>query len=44
MDMGAAYGMRYDYASAERCFEKAVRVAPRRELVLIMAGTHLLRI
>jgi tetratricopeptide (TPR) repeat protein len=40
MDMGAAYGMRYDYASAERCFEKAIRVSPRREDVLIMAGTH----
>jgi tetratricopeptide (TPR) repeat protein len=40
VDMGEAYGMRYDYASAERCFEKAVRVAPRREDVLIIAGTR----
>jgi Tfp pilus assembly protein PilF len=40
LDMGAAYGMRYEYAAAERCFEKAVRVAPSRNDVLIMAGTQ----
>lgn len=40
LDMGAAYGMRYDYAAAERCFEKAVRVAPSKAKALIMAGTQ----
>jgi tetratricopeptide (TPR) repeat protein len=40
LDMGAAYGMRYDYAAAERCFDKAVRVAPSRNDVLVMAGTQ----
>ena len=40
LDMGAAYGMRYDYAAAERCFEKAVRVSPTRSNALIMAGTQ----
>src|SRR6267142_1734595 len=40
LDLGLAYGMRYDYAAAERCFEKAVRVAPQRSEALAMAGTH----
>src|SRR5260370_22576323 len=38
LDLGSAYGMRYDYAAAERCFEKAVRVAPDRATALAMAG------
>ena len=40
LDMGGAYGKRYDFAAAERCFEKAVRVSPNREDTLVMAGTH----
>jgi tetratricopeptide (TPR) repeat protein len=40
LDMGAAYGMRYEYAAAERCFEKAVRVSSTRNDALIMAGTQ----
>lgn len=40
LDMGAAYGMRFEYAAAERCFEKAVRIAPARSDALIMAGTQ----
>jgi tetratricopeptide (TPR) repeat protein len=40
LDLGAAYGMRYDYAAAERCFEKAVRVAPSKMHALVMAGTQ----
>ena len=40
LDMGAAYGMRYEYAEAERCFDKAIRVAPSRNNALIMAGTQ----
>lgn len=38
LDLGAAYGMRYDYPAAERCFEKAARVAPDRANALAMAG------
>src|SRR5215471_310585 len=38
LDLGRAYGMRYDYPSAERCFEKAVRVAPRKMEALSEAG------
>ncbi len=40
LDMGAAYGMRYDYAAATQCFDKAVRIAPSRNDVLVMAGTQ----
>src|SRR5580698_7985572 len=40
LDLGAAYGMRYEYAAADRCFEKAVRVSPARETTLVMAGTQ----
>jgi len=40
LDLGLAYGMRYDYATATRCFEKAVRVAPRKAEALGMVGTH----
>jgi tetratricopeptide (TPR) repeat protein len=40
LDMGAAYGMRYDYPSAERCFEKAFRVASNKDKALVMAGTQ----
>jgi Tfp pilus assembly protein PilF len=40
LDLGLAYGMRYAFGDAERCLEKAVRVAPKRSEALIMAGTH----
>jgi tetratricopeptide (TPR) repeat protein len=40
LDLGLAYGMRYEYAGAERCLEKAVRVAPNKSEALVMAGTH----
>src|SRR5258707_136480 len=40
LDLGLAYGMRYDYPSAERCFEKAIRLGPRKAEVLAVAGTH----
>jgi tetratricopeptide (TPR) repeat protein len=36
--LGQHYGLRYDYAAAERCFEKAVRVAPRKTETLAIAG------
>jgi tetratricopeptide (TPR) repeat protein len=38
LDLGRAYGLRYNYAEAERCFEKAVRVAPRKVEALAEAG------
>src|SRR5436309_1055877 len=38
LDLGRGYGMRYDFASAERCFDRAVRVAGRKAEVLAEAG------
>lgn len=38
LDLGRAYGLRYRYPEAERCFEKAVRVAPRKLDALAEAG------
>src|SRR5437899_6829548 len=38
LDLGRAYGMRYDYCSAERCLGKAVSIAPRRVEALTEAG------
>src|SRR5882762_702390 len=38
LDLGRAHGLRYQYGSAERCFEKAVKIAPRRMEVLAEAG------
>ncbi len=35
---GRAYGMRYDYAGASRCLEKAVRVSPRKAESMTEAG------
>jgi Tfp pilus assembly protein PilF len=32
------YGLRYDYAAAERCFEKAVRIAKKKSETLAIAG------
>lgn len=36
--LGLWHGLRYDYAAAERCFEKAVRVSPRKTEALADAG------
>jgi len=38
LDLGRAYGLRYDYCQAERCLEKAVRVAVRKVDALMEAG------
>lgn len=38
LDLGRAHGMRYDYAAAESCLEKAVRLAPRKAATLAEAG------
>ena len=38
LDLGRMYGQRYDYAAAERCFEKAVSFSPKKSETLDMAG------
>src|SRR4051812_6447190 len=38
VDLGNAYGMRFDYAAAERCFEKAIRLAPKKAEMLAAIG------
>ncbi len=38
LQLGSAHGNRYDYAAAQNCFEKAVRVASRKAEVLALAG------
>lgn len=38
LDLGRAYGLRYDYPAAEQCLEKAVRVSPRKTDMLAEAG------
>jgi tetratricopeptide (TPR) repeat protein len=38
LDLGRMHGLRYDPAAAERCFEKAVRIAPKKLEALAAAG------
>jgi tetratricopeptide (TPR) repeat protein len=38
MNLGRFYGLRYDYAAAERCFEKAIRVASNKAEAFTEAG------
>ena len=38
LDLGLAYGIRYDYANATHCFERAVAVAPDKTDVLTMVA------
>jgi Flp pilus assembly protein TadD len=38
LDLGRAYGLRYEFESAERSFEKAIKIAPRKTDALIEAG------
>jgi tetratricopeptide (TPR) repeat protein len=38
LELGRIYGTRYDYAAAERCFEKAIRLAPNKAEVLTVAA------
>lgn len=38
LNLGQYYGLRYDYAAAERSYEKAVRVAPAKTKVLALAA------
>jgi tetratricopeptide (TPR) repeat protein len=38
LDLGRMHGLRYDYASAERCFDQAVRITSNKTETLAMAG------
>jgi len=38
LDLGRMYGQRYDYAAAERCFERALRITGQKTEVLAAAG------
>ncbi len=38
LDLGKMHGLRYDYAAAERCFEKALRITGQKTEILIAAG------
>lgn len=40
LDLGRAHGMRFDCAAAEKCFERAVKIAPNKADVLAMAGVQ----
>jgi tetratricopeptide (TPR) repeat protein len=40
LDLGRAYGLRYEFEPAERCFEKAAKIAPRKIDALIQAGVR----
>jgi tetratricopeptide (TPR) repeat protein len=39
-DLGRAYGLRYEYDSAERCFEKAIKISSRKAEALTEAGSR----
>lgn len=38
LDLGRAYGLRYNYEAAERCLEQGIRVAPKKSVALAEAG------
>jgi tetratricopeptide (TPR) repeat protein len=40
LDLGRMHGLRYDYPAAGRCFEQAVRVAPKKSEALVIASQH----
>lgn len=40
LDLGRTHGMRYDYAQAERCFDRAANVSARKTEAFAMAGLH----
>ena len=42
LNLARAYGLRYDYAAAERCIEKAVQVSSGRAETLAEAGLNCL--
>jgi tetratricopeptide (TPR) repeat protein len=38
--LGHVHGLRYDYVAAERCFEQALRIAPRKMEMLTIIAEH----
>ena len=38
MQLGRVHGLRYNYAAAEQCFERAIRIAPHKTEALAKAG------
>ena len=40
LQLGRIHGLRYDYAAAERCFEQAIRFAPRKTEMLTAVANH----
>ena len=40
LDLGRMHGLRYDYSAAERCFEQAIKVAPKKSEALVVASQH----
>ncbi|MDB6036732.1 MAG: Sulfotransferase [Verrucomicrobiales bacterium] len=38
LDLARAYGLRYEYSAAQRCLDKAVRLAPGKAQALVAAG------
>jgi tetratricopeptide (TPR) repeat protein len=38
LDLGGVYGKRYNYAAAAQCFDKAIRVAPKKLEAFVAAG------
>jgi tetratricopeptide (TPR) repeat protein len=40
LQLGRVYGLRYDYAAAERCFERAIRLVPKKAAIMAAAGEH----
>ena len=38
LDLGRLHGLRYDYASAESCFEQALRITGQKPEILVAAG------
>jgi len=42
LDLGAVYGKTHDYSAAERCFDRAIRMAPVKREALSTAGLRCL--
>jgi tetratricopeptide (TPR) repeat protein len=40
LDLGRMYGQRFDYATAEKCFERALRITGQKTEILVAAGTQ----
>ena len=40
LDLGRMQGLRYDYTAAESCFERAIRVSPRKTEAIALVGTR----